>query len=457
LESVSSVVKVVTGGPLAVMSGVPDTSEILGVDPGQQHSVISRQIPMATGNDSNVSQICDKWGYVAMRHGITSDSALAYNVDPMAVSIVTGAHALTPTAYAASFFRFWGGSLCYKVTLHSSPFIRGRIGVVIVPPGVATLATFPVDGALRTILVETCGSTEFEFEVPYEYSQPYQANAIRDIKVVATSRFRLQFFAVGSFAGSVGGVNPQLTIQVRGGKDFRLASPDLRNLGGFYAAEGAQEGPGAEANVMQFGENVTDLAQIAKRFSPMVIIQPNASGLPIFQIAADGVLPTPSLTPTIGSGLTANRLDWTPVTWLRAGFWGYTGGTRWKVSHFSILATSPQASDAWNRSAILGETDNGVNQRVVSYLLSDWTAGICQDAMRHSRYGEVELPDKNTSAFRVGKCALNGIIPFSKTGECLTVTLVNGELLTWAPMLYIAAADDFQVGGLITPVLFARA
>lgn len=85
-----------------------------------------------------------------------------------------GVYAPTPMAYVASMFKYWGGSLKYKLDAVSTPFHAGRLLVAYIPdydPSVTL--TINEIGNNYTVLWDITDSSSLEFEVPYLGNTPY--------------------------------------------------------------------------------------------------------------------------------------------------------------------------------------------------------------------------------------------------------------------------------------------
>jgi len=78
----------------------------------------------------------------------------------------------TPASFVGRMFRFWHGTMVYKIKIVKSPFHRGRIMINWDPAG-----TCLPSGAETTVFTKiidlSTENDEFEFEVPYKSNQPW--------------------------------------------------------------------------------------------------------------------------------------------------------------------------------------------------------------------------------------------------------------------------------------------
>jgi len=85
-----------------------------------------------------------------------------------------GVYAPTPTAYVASMFKYWAGSLKYKLDAVATPFHAGRLLIAYLPdydPS-QTLSINEI-GNNYSVLWDITDSSTLEFEIPYLGNTPY--------------------------------------------------------------------------------------------------------------------------------------------------------------------------------------------------------------------------------------------------------------------------------------------
>lgn len=81
----------------------------------------------------------------------------------------------TPVAYVASMFKYWAGSMKYRLECVSTPFHAGRL-VVAYFPNYDPLANYSITeiGNNYSVVWDITDSSHLEFEVPYISNKPYQ-------------------------------------------------------------------------------------------------------------------------------------------------------------------------------------------------------------------------------------------------------------------------------------------
>lgn len=81
----------------------------------------------------------------------------------------------TPLAYVASMFKYWAGSMKFKMEAVSTPFHAGRLMVVYVPDYNPIDASFSINevGNFYSVAWDITDSSQLDFEVPYIGNTPF--------------------------------------------------------------------------------------------------------------------------------------------------------------------------------------------------------------------------------------------------------------------------------------------
>lgn len=78
-------------------------------------------------------------------------------------------------SYIASFFRFWRGTLCYKLRIIKTCFHSGRIRIAVVPGATPKTDVSSIDfNKCHSDIIDIRERTEFEFSVPYKWFTPWK-------------------------------------------------------------------------------------------------------------------------------------------------------------------------------------------------------------------------------------------------------------------------------------------
>jgi len=89
-------------------------------------------------------------------------------INPMrCCQVTTNTYAITPLANYASMFRYWRGSLKFRIVFTTSKFISTRVRIEW-HPDPATISSFTNDstGDIVSLTVDVCGDTDCSFTVP---------------------------------------------------------------------------------------------------------------------------------------------------------------------------------------------------------------------------------------------------------------------------------------------------
>jgi len=167
-----------------------------------------------------------------------------------------GTYAPSPLAYVASMFKYWAGSLKYKLEAVSTPFHAGRLIVAYVPDfdPIAGLTGTSINevGNYYSVLWDITDSSQLEFEVPFLSNTPYLDVFLDDHMCTALmnsettgvqARDRLRKISNGSIvvyvlnqlvSPSTAASSISIMNWVGGGKDIMFAEPVL---GAYKAVE----------------------------------------------------------------------------------------------------------------------------------------------------------------------------------------------------------------------------
>jgi len=357
--------------------------------------------------------------------------------------------------FLASMFRYWGGTIHVKVHFMSSPLIRGRFGVALIPPGVPIPVSFPTNGQYRTFVFDTAGSQIFEFDVPFDYEVPHILNGFITNTATTTGAYRLMIGPITPFqANGATAVNPTINVIYSGGHDFHLAVPDLSNVGQtFIWDEGCNEGEGAVANVATFSENVVSLMELAKRYSCAFTVVWGASVKNTLRFPTDCMSPYVPLSSFPGSAVVkVGQSAWTFAQYVRQPYWGYTGGARWKMLAVGNPITTEVVTETTELLAISGDYDNSGTAGFEPIYFG--STGLVVSSYQHRFASEWECPDRNNTAFKYAKQQNNGFVhPLIYNSSQQSMNFLNSGLVIGAagfqPQFFYAGADDYHVGGWI--------
>lgn len=359
-------------------------------------------------------------------------------------------HRLTPLAFVSAMFEFWSGSIGYCLDVVSSPLVRVRLGIMIVPPGVATPVAFDGSGNYITHVVECVGSTCFDFEVPYMYFYPFKKNELIINTDASTNNTRIVYFLLGdpTTAGTTP-VIPEVNLWVHGGKTISFSTPCLDQIKDYttyqlvedtgYVPQGKGFGVLSHSLV---GEKVDSLEDLAKRvciagewqnvneLDPYGFWVPVVPMVPVWDAAA-GARAGPISEPQ-------TYIGWCFLNWISLAFTANVGS----VVHKILCKGSSQVVCTITTQFWLGPLDV---QRSTSM------GGMAFDTSNNP-FVEVRCVDRNSMVWKPpasGCTSANQASIFVYSLSAHRVFQNNDNVFDW-----VGAGDDFRLGGfLCAPVL----
>jgi len=427
-------------GSMCYVSGAPDFSEKLSLDPRVSMDVSGARIPLCKEGDTNIKEITSKWGLVA--RDIVVDRS--YEVRPT-ISLASGTtFHTTPLAFASLPFNFWRGIIDFKFEFVSNALLRTRYAIVVVPPGSTSPASYVPGITYETFLVDVVGRTEAIISVPYYNSDTFTSMSPLSTSSLLSNFTRLVVFCIDVVQGQTGTpTNLPYNVFVRAGKDFELAVPlgsVLKQYVVTQSGESSSAGSG-ESSVATFGEKVTDLLQLSRRFSFDARFNTNnISAYGIVALPCDGFFN--STTTSIGGPVPIIvYLHLNPFyKYLASAYLGRTGGYRFKF--YKRLDCSVRA---WILQAG-GYGLGPVGQQ--PYLVAPIALSTKDNAVL-----ELEIPSQCSELFTAGYNAATGV-PAGSSGYTLSIENLLTVDTAMELDMYSAGADDFKVGGfLCAPLL----
>jgi hypothetical protein len=216
----------------------------------------------------------------------------SWNVDPYSARIDTAGVGGTvshfpPVSFLAAQFKYWRGSLTYRLKIVKTSFHSGRISIAFFP--VDELSLTSNEQYVNRMIVDIRDCTEVEFTVPYISRRPWTTLGERIGQITIT--------VVDPLVAPTT-VSPNITIlaEVYGGKDFEVAvmgqfsyNPSRIIPQGLELGEGdalfsqplGASTSNADPVLMTsacIGEKITSVRALIKRFTPIRRLLTNAGG-----------------------------------------------------------------------------------------------------------------------------------------------------------------------------------
>jgi hypothetical protein len=437
-------------GNMSLMSGQPVFGQTMASDPAQSRDMNKASYPSIDTVDDDLRSIRRKWG---LQRTIWNPEQLI-DVDPSFLSSefqkTTGQLVTTPLLYQALAFEWWRGSIDYRIQVISSPLIRVRMGVVVVPPLAAVPAAFPTSGDYITYVFETAGSSVYDINVPWMYA-PGHLDTVAPFTTHDINRTRILFFWLTIPTGpSPTPVYPKVMLKVRAGEDFDFGVPNLQLLDAYTVIPTPltlrdEVIPQGDAGFTKrtFGEEFTTVTQLAKRSSYHFALRAVTDEDKPMSWPADGFFANKELI-LLGDASVSN-VSWTFDLWGRAMYAGYSGGTQWKICTPTETTNVPYR--VWqNYDALSDETERYVSSATGSVTIRPSLVA----------FGEITSPDRCFNRFkRSFEYPQNAAIYLSENMYMLNIGLEDDT--TSAELFQSAADDRMFIGFLCTPFLYLKA
>lgn len=356
-------------GNLSLCDGVDSIQKLSvhadqGVDQGRLYDGTEPQ-----ADEMSIASIASREsGFDTATAWNTTDAAntiiLAYNVNPVATIQRPAANTaeMTPLGFAALPFRYWTGTIIYRLRVICSPLMRGRLLIFHYPhngTGYTTLTATDVCNTMPHCILDVSAETDVEFHVhPAMRSLWMVTGAIGDTYAAGSPEYANGTLVIMVLNELVAPAASSAYIwpTVRGGPDFQVAVPTISKLNGLYftAAAGdsipgvlgtGQNGPrvchlGAATPIPDlertyFGEAVRSFRALVKRYSYYTSIHctiPLDTAETLWSM--ENVIPFYPPPPATGqpAGWPVTQYTW--LSWVAQGFLMQRGGVRVKADIF---------------------------------------------------------------------------------------------------------------------------
>lgn len=390
---------------LAYGSGQPQFASGLTIDPCVYRTVAKNNLPLATTDDTTFNSLKSRTTMI-VRNWNVLDSIMC---DP-AVENFSGVWLIpTSLSFVVKMFKYWTGDLEYCLQIISSPLVRWRIGVVIIPPGIVAPATFPSGGDYLTFVIDSVGTTCHDFTVPYLFKESFQPVFPRLLTSPDVGTTRLKYFSLATPTGPPGTtVTPELNLWVKGASNLSVGYPSLETMyGASFVPQGGQ-GLGVQSEMI-FGEIIDDLVLLTRRACRIATTSTDA-------------LEVRPIQPVIPQVLSDDQLCF--MTYLASAYYAESGGWIYSVEYGGDLTCT----------VFEGITPTG-GTRVGS-------EGLAFMSSSEGTLKQIRFPDRNISLFRspnfVGTALTAARMNMTKEGS----SDINVQL-------YLASADDWVCGGFV--------
>jgi len=461
-EVAQSVMVMKKHGSLALASGQPDFSSQFGTDPGVSRNVKNPYIPMASSEDSMIYPMSQKWCQLSGDFDITKTLQCVPGITPGTSGPQT-VYYPTRLAFFAWGFKYWNGTLRYKIVVNSSPLVRGRLGVHVLSPGSAVPGTFKTNGSVISYIMEVAGTTEIEFDVPFLHLEPWRPVTKVLVNTANSFETRLAFYwLTPSLGPATTPITLPISVFVAAGKDYQLAIPTGTLIRQFAFTTGTVSASSLVGEIEEegrcvetFGEVIEDTRLLMKRptHNSSVVVT-NTTGQPqSFAYPCDGFPRTPDAT-TLSASPNTTIYYSTALTnfqYFRMPYFGYSGGSNIKIMLSDVTLTGEAAR------TYIGSWDEFGKPGFARNPASRYSDGADVFQFPEEVVFEMSNPDRCLYHWKYPSYYFPTLIPGSGM-MCYTLDALNspadGQVIF---DIILSARDDLQVGGwLCVPVLYTQ-
>jgi len=408
----------------------------------------------------------------------------------------------TAAAYVARPFNYWSGTTKFRFQIVCSQFTRGRLAFVYDPNGLGGTSNDTYNTTMTTI-IDISETKDFTIEIPWMQPQPYLThNSTSAGNTWSNNGTASDPFANGVLAVRVlnrlvqpDGLTPvAINVFTSAGDDFEVANPNgfefktmrfkpTSGTGESETIKDSEDAPEQTEMVVTlpavssaidhkamvfFGERVGSLRQLIKRFtfyraldtaanSAIAFASSNTfSQFPAYRTLAGGG------PDSIGAG-TGYQVSNTYLNYVTRAFAGWRGGVRYKMVYTNadygivVRYVASGLSTLLSRAVDTFPNANTEEESTSTYLgiLDDDSSGtvVTNSNMRGL---EVEIPYASPYRFSNVTTSNNGdttYLPYGCGWKNVSfmrgVDTIPGTYVQGVDMVYVAAADDFQVFGFV--------
>lgn len=414
----------------------------------------------------------------------------------------------TPMSHVAQLFRYWRGSVTFKITAIASKFHRGRY-VVTWDPTADISANVSYVGTSFTKIVDIAEESEIEVTIPYtqpypfclsdtysgNVSQPYGTSYVPHIDRYDNGILTIRVFTKQT--SPVATADIQLLVSVKGGSDLEFAMPrELPSTMSPFAYQSdvttdsrstmhitnSEEVVDRTRYLVSFGEPVLSLRSLLRRaalYSADIVPYPTtAPGALLNFIGKRSVYPiAPGFDPngvhfayksgTVDS-LPYNFVNYTPLVWIASCFVARRGSI---IHHLNMnsgdtadgyitasFSTKPRLSTEWNGSdTLLNSSSNAALTRASLRIFNsgqsgtDMTTGYVMPAI------SVSYPHNTPTKFMLTnpKFSVLGAGADHSDNMTMEVGFTSRDAEMTQVLDYVQIGTDFSVGFFVNvPVVY---
>lgn len=266
----------------------------LCLDPDNKVSLSPQTVGLADVDELALSEFCSHEAWIAQTAWVSSQASathlVSFHVTPhlqtQESAINRTKYCMTPTRYASRFYRFWRGSMIYRIRVVGTKFHKGRLQISWDPQGDAS-GSVDTETTNITKIVDLDAEQEVEFIVPFKASRCWNSTSATDagglpVKYGAGAWGRtptsvehngcISIFVQNQLSAPVDPSTVDVVIFARAGPDFELAAPiesmrtlTVNEIQGPVTLDGSEIIDEAEIPTYTVGERTSSLRQLLHR------------------------------------------------------------------------------------------------------------------------------------------------------------------------------------------------
>lgn len=483
----------------------------LALDPKNEVTIDTSVMGVDTEDELAISKFVDRYAYIstATWTGAAAPDALLWSstIQPNVFNTSTTpagpygntAVVATPVGHVAQLFRYWRGSMTFKITAIASKFHRGRYVITWDPVADISTATSYV-GTSFTKIVDIAEESEIELTIPYKqpypfcYSDTYASNLNQNFGSSYKShvdKYDNGVLTIRVFTQQTSPVTTadiQLLVSVKGGPDLEFALP--RNLSQQISPFAYQSDVTMDSRttmsitnqnekvddtryLVSFGEAVRSLRTLLRRstlYSADILPYPATAATSLVNyIGIRSVYPIcPGFDPNgvhtanknVSGTAPYNFVNMTPLAYISQCFVGRRGSIIHHIDmnsgtsadgYLSVTySTTNRSAAIWNGSQTISSTSSSVNQATSASLGvydagssgTDITSGFVMPAM------SVLVPYNTPSKFATTNPKFSVLGAASDFTDNMTMKLqfTSRDASLTQVLDYVQIGTDFSLG-----------
>jgi hypothetical protein len=354
----------------------------LSLDPKNEVILSPQTTGLADVDELAISEFCSHEAWIAKSTWTTSHTSgqhlVSFFVTPFLQTSESldgqSKYCMAPMRYASRFYRYWRGSIIYRIRLVGTKFHKGRLQISWDPQGDAS-GSVDTETTNITKIVDLDAEQEVEFIVPFKASRCWNTTSAMDtgglpVKYLGSTFERtpnsvehngcISVFVQNQLSAPLDPASLDIVVFARAGPDFELAGPieSMRTLTvnpiqGPLTLDGSEIADESAVPTYTVGERTSSLRQLLHRttkygmfprmiydalheFDDKIMLYATTSQfrkVPLsYGFSDKGDVMVLKVVGTSGDIAPFNFVNETPIAAITNCFAGYRGSVNWHVT-----------------------------------------------------------------------------------------------------------------------------